>query len=59
MLLGHRSHHVFARGIAELDDRLGQTGVLVFRDLASFVELILADNSFAQQDFRKITFASH
>src|SRR5262245_14725949 len=42
-----------------LDDRVWQAGVLILRDLAGFVELILADHALAEQDLRKVTFASH
>src|SRR4029453_10146005 len=59
VLLGNGPHHVFARRIAELDDALGEAGILFLGDLPGLVELVLADYPAAEQDFGKITFACH
>ena len=59
MLLGDGPHHVFAGGVAELDDRLGEADVGVLGDLPGLVELVLADDPLAKQDFGKVTLASH
>ena len=61
VLFGHCPHHFLARGIAQLCHCLGQADARFGHHLLGFGELVRADNTLPDKDFRVITlaFGSH
>ena len=57
VLLGHRPHHVFAGGIAQPDQGVGQLHARLAGHLLGFGQLFGADNALADEDFGIIAFA--
>ena len=56
VLLGHRPHHFFARGIAQPDQGVGQLHARLGGHLLGFGELLGADDALADEDFRIVAF---
>jgi hypothetical protein len=55
MLFGDGTHHLFARGILELDQTIRDLFGRVPRHPVGFRQLVQADNTPAQQDVSEIT----
>ena len=58
MLLGHRPHHVFARGVAQADQGVGQFDARLLGHLLGFGQLVRADDPLADEDFGVIALLS-
>ena len=59
MLLRDGPHHIVRRAVSKLDNAVLQGRVSVLRHLAGFVNLILPNQTAAEQNLSKISLAGH
>ena len=57
VLLGHRPHHLFAGGVAEPDQGIGQLDARLAGHLLGFGQLVRADDPLADEDLGIVALA--